>query len=238
MGNYVSKQKPPVNLDLISDKWVPPAKTLPEAAENESDAAQSIPWQEDMNKKYAAIGLQSLKDDTANRSRYISRLFAFLTIWMSVILVVVVLSGIKEPTSATSDEIKWPFRLGGLFAVAGAMAYIVLIRLLLRAWRHKELSEVPKDGVPEEIERCPRHLIYALWSVVAVFVAIASGLGYLSLRHGGHKGWPLYEWIVAFELSDPVLLTLIGATTANVIGIWLVVANYLYPKRPGDLDRD
>ncbi|MFZ6843565.1 hypothetical protein [Undibacterium sp. RuTC16W] len=35
---------------------------------------------------------------------------------------------------------------------------------------------------------------------------------------------------VGFELSDKVLITLIGGTTLNVIGIFTIVANFLFPK--------
>lgn len=34
-----------------------------------------------------------------------------------------------------------------------------------------------------------------------------------------------------FKLSDPVLLAAIGSTTANILGIIYVVANYLFPRR-------
>ena len=34
-----------------------------------------------------------------------------------------------------------------------------------------------------------------------------------------------------FKLSDSVLIALVGGTTASVIGIFVVVANYLFPKR-------
>lgn len=33
-----------------------------------------------------------------------------------------------------------------------------------------------------------------------------------------------------FELSDTVLLALIGGTTVNVLGLFIIVANYLFPK--------
>jgi len=36
---------------------------------------------------------------------------------------------------------------------------------------------------------------------------------------------------VHFELSDPVLLALIGGTTASVLGLFVIVANYFFPKR-------
>jgi hypothetical protein len=38
-----------------------------------------------------------------------------------------------------------------------------------------------------------------------------------------------------FKLSEPVVLAVIGSTTANVLGILFVVANYLFPKKgPAD----
>ncbi len=36
----------------------------------------------------------------------------------------------------------------------------------------------------------------------------------------------------SFELPTSVLITLIGSTTASVVGIFLIVATYLFPKRP------
>jgi hypothetical protein len=35
----------------------------------------------------------------------------------------------------------------------------------------------------------------------------------------------------SFSLSDAVILAMIGSTTASVIGIFLIVATYLFPKR-------
>ena len=35
----------------------------------------------------------------------------------------------------------------------------------------------------------------------------------------------------SFEMSDAVLLTLLGTTTATVISLFVIVANYLFPKK-------
>ena len=45
---------------------------------------------------------------------------------------------------------------------------------------------------------------------------------------------------VPFELSVTVLTTLIGSTTASVLGLFVIVANYLFPKRDskGTYDRE
>lgn len=34
-----------------------------------------------------------------------------------------------------------------------------------------------------------------------------------------------------FELSDAVIMAAIGGTTVNVLGIFIIVVNYLFPKR-------
>lgn len=36
---------------------------------------------------------------------------------------------------------------------------------------------------------------------------------------------------IPFNLTDTVLVTLIGSTTASVLGLFAIVANYLFPKR-------
>ena len=48
-------------------------------------------------------------------------------------------------------------------------------------------------------------------------------IGLLVLLHG-------FSW-VPFTLSVTVLTTLIGSTTASVLGLFAIVANYLFPKR-------
>ena len=40
----------------------------------------------------------------------------------------------------------------------------------------------------------------------------------------------LSPWKV-FALSDAVILAAIGGTTVNVLGIFIIVVNYLFPKR-------
>ncbi len=63
-------------------------------------------------------------------------------------------------------------------------------------------------------------------------------------KYAGRIFWLIVGWIVAifavvglqgfsyfgFSISDNVLITLIGGTTINVLGIFIVVANYLFPK--------
>lgn len=41
------------------------------------------------------------------------------------------------------------------------------------------------------------------------------------------QGWALR----GFRLSDSIVITAVGSTTASVLGLFLIVANYLFPKR-------
>lgn len=41
--------------------------------------------------------------------------------------------------------------------------------------------------------------------------------------------------VKGFALPDSVLMLLLGTTTANVIGLFIIVANYLFPKNARDL---
>ena len=41
----------------------------------------------------------------------------------------------------------------------------------------------------------------------------------------------IYNTQFQFKLPDSVLIAVVGGTTASVIGIFLVVANYLFPKK-------
>jgi hypothetical protein len=41
-------------------------------------------------------------------------------------------------------------------------------------------------------------------------------------------------WKAPFKRSDSVVLAMIGSATANVLGILLIVAKYLFPNRGSD----
>ncbi len=61
------------------------------------------------------------------------------------------------------------------------------------------------------------YLIVAWLSLIFVIV-ILEGFGVTICHH-------------AFKLSDPVVLALIGGTTVNVLGIFIIVVRYLFPQR-------
>lgn len=59
-----------------------------------------------------------------------------------------------------------------------------------------------------------------LFWLVAVWLVV---IGLIVLLHGFSH--------VPFTLSGAVLTTLIGSTTVSVLGLFAIVANYLFPKR-------
>ncbi len=68
------------------------------------------------------------------------------------------------------------------------------------------------------------------WMVAVVLILIASGVKVPDNLPQDHCVWTWCRWCGSFSLSDTVLLALIGATTANVIGLFAVVAKYLFTE--------
>jgi hypothetical protein len=56
-------------------------------------------------------------------------------------------------------------------------------------------------------------LLLVAWLIAVFVVVVCQGFG-----------------LLGFHLSDSVLITLITTTTANILGLGYVVANYLFPK--------
>lgn len=79
--------------------------------------------------------------------------------------------------------------------------------------------------------RCIFRLI--VWWLVSIFVMLLLQ-GFLSeakIEVLWPPFCPLWKTKIGFRLSDPVLLALIGGTTANVLGLFFFVVQYLFPKR-------
>jgi uncharacterized integral membrane protein len=68
-------------------------------------------------------------------------------------------------------------------------------------------------------------LMVCVWLEVLWLVVIFNGVRQFSLQ--------LWKWPVDFTLtiSDRVLIALITGTTVNVLGLFAIVCNYLFPKR-------
>lgn len=68
------------------------------------------------------------------------------------------------------------------------------------------------------------YVLTCVW-LAAVIVVI--------LMQGFSEGWHHF-----FRLSDPVLIALLGTTTVNVVGLFYVVAKYLFPEKPSNFDSE
>lgn len=84
----------------------------------------------------------------------------------------------------------------------------------------RERSELENVSRRQDIEERKKYAtrIYTLlcWWLGGLFIVL------------GLQGWQIET---GFGLSEKVLITFVTGTTLNVIGIFLVVANYLFPKR-------
>ena len=81
------------------------------------------------------------------------------------------------------------------------------------------LQEI-KDFIQDRDERKK----YALRIFVLICAWIGLLFAVLALEAvGSPMGW--------FHLNDPILLALIGGTTANVLGIFYIVTRYLFPRK-------
>ncbi|PSR18166.1 hypothetical protein C8255_08835 [filamentous cyanobacterium CCP3] len=84
-------------------------------------------------------------------------------------------------------------------------------------------------------------ILICSWLASIYSIIILSGWGGTTL-HIDTSDVPIVrrlEYKPKFELSDAVLLALIGGTTINVLGLFVIVANYLFnspkdPKEPKD----
>lgn len=92
-------------------------------------------------------------------------------------------------------------------------------RLLADLEVHRQRADLEAKRLDNDLRRsyCERlfQLLAGWLAFVALFVACAS-----------------YKDSI-FEASDAVILALLGTTTANVIGVYLVVAKWLFPTRKG-----
>lgn len=70
------------------------------------------------------------------------------------------------------------------------------------------------------------------WMVCVLAILVASGIARPEQPEGRDLAW--HDWLVSFELSEAILLALIGSTSANVIGLFVIVARFLFPRDGAD----
>lgn len=93
----------------------------------------------------------------------------------------------------------------------------------------------------EERQKYARYLFQLIcaWLLGIYSIIVLTGIGSSTARINLSDvpvAQRLEEFQPSFKLSDAVLLALIGGTTLNVLGLFVIVANYLFnaPKKPQD----
>jgi hypothetical protein len=72
------------------------------------------------------------------------------------------------------------------------------------------------------------------WLGGVFFLLIMAGFGrsFPPEFHFNVGSWGFeYKGNITFFIGDKVLMTIVGGTTATVLGLFVIVANYLFPKR-------
>lgn len=162
--------------------------------------------------------LQEVQQRNADRALYTGRLFLLLVAWVSTVLGLIIATGLRFSRSA-----EW-----SLYKDGGSLLIIVLGGFLLMesmAWNRRLLGgSSPHTGwtgwltLLEQDGKCfgPR----ALASVGTSLLLIAGCFVLMRAKP-------------TFVLEQPVVLALIGGTTANIIGLFVFVPRYLFGSHKG-----
>jgi hypothetical protein len=86
-----------------------------------------------------------------------------------------------------------------------------------------ESQRIQNVGLKQDIEERKRYANRNFWLIVC-WLAVINVLLFIQ----GFRATLLGH---TFELPASVLLTTVGSTAASVLGIFLIVTNYLFPKR-------
>lgn len=159
------------------------------------------------------------------RVRYAWGIFAMLLCWLGVDIVMLL-------ANATSTiDLRVLYALGGAvfgFWTGGLWGYACR-----NARGLKDIKNVykMKPRSQERMDKAERNIQLRVWRssgsipicLLCTFLG-AAGMWLFSRCVAGDA------YAVPFHLSDTVLITLIGSTTASVIGIFLIVLHWLFPK--------
>ena len=91
------------------------------------------------------------------------------------------------------------------------------------ALEHKNKEEVILDEARRNYTR-NLFLLTVFWLIVVVLFVLATGLSYAHLNNPD-----CVENCAKFSLSENILIAFITSTTATVIGIFIIVAKWLFP---------
>lgn len=163
------------------------------------------------------------------RVRYAWGIFAMLVCWLGVDVVVLLAN------ATNSLDIYLMYGLCGAvggFWIGGLWGYACRNRRGLRDVKSVYKLDV---GTQERMDLAERNIQLRVWrSVGSVPICLScTVIGAILMRLLA----PLLvtgKAVITFHLSDTVLITLISSTTASIIGIFLIVLHWLFPKEKKD----
>ena len=83
----------------------------------------------------------------------------------------------------------------------------------------RDRAEIENDDLRQNISERKVYANRSFWLVVIWLLFIAAVILMQGLKHWG------------FELSNSIMITLIGSTTGSVVGIFLIVSRYLFKTK-------
>ncbi len=159
------------------------------------------------------------------RVRYAWSIFALLVCWLIVDI------GAVFAHATGSLDLYVVYGFVGMvvgFCLGGMAAYSY--------WACKNKEDVEATfrlprGADERLDLREKNIQLRLWRIIssAWICIIGTIAGAIVFRV---YAWYQYDehHVTKFHLSDDVLITLIGSTTASVIGIFLIVLHWLFPQ--------
>lgn len=158
------------------------------------------------------------------RIRYAWCIFSLLICWLGVDLVVL----FANAMGALNAKVLFicVASLGGAW-VGNMIVYSL--------WGRQNIKDVKSyyviTDVAQRIDFEEKNIQLRLWrSVRGSWGCVAGAIIGLGIAHSVSRYfWPFGEPCVQFHLSDPVIMTLIGSSTASVIGVFLIVLHWLFP---------
>lgn len=167
------------------------------------------------------------------RVRYAWGIFAMLVCWLGVDVVVLLAN------ATNSLDIYLMYGLCGAvggFWIGGLWGYACRNRRGLRDVKSIYKLDV---GTQERMDLAERNIQLRVWrSVGSVPICLScTVIGAILMRLLA----PLLvtgKAVITFHLSDTVLITLISSTTASIIGIFLIVLHWLFPKEKKETKRN
>ena len=104
--------------------------------------------------------------------------------------------------------------------------YAILEAARRKARAEARMEELKADDYLEEIRARRKYANLLFWLTVGWLATVIS-----IVLMQGFLGAPFYMGNYSFQLSDEVLLALIGGTSASVIGLFVFVARHFFPEK-------